>query len=130
MVTAENRVYLQILEVLDLLENAPVDAEKPHSIIAKYIRNTHLQYQKLIVFFLYLPRKWFYSFLPDTPQTRMKWGFSYIQHFLLYSFPQDIFASWAGKGRDFGRFVYQLVKKKPVFMRVCGTSVAMERWEK
>lgn len=47
-VTAENKLYLQILDVLDLMGKSPVDAEYPYAIIAKYIREKGLQYILLL----------------------------------------------------------------------------------
>ena len=47
-ITAENKDYLQILDVLDLLEKAPVDAEQPYEIIAWHIHKKGLQYRALL----------------------------------------------------------------------------------
>ncbi len=47
-VTAENKDYLQVLDVLDLMEKAPVDEEQPYRIIAEYIRKKELNYQTLL----------------------------------------------------------------------------------
>ncbi len=47
-VTAENKDYLQILDVLDLLEKAPIDEEHPYEIIADYIQKKRLEYKELL----------------------------------------------------------------------------------
>lgn len=47
-VTAENRDYLQMLDVLDLLEKAPVDEEHPYEILAGHIRKRELKYEFLL----------------------------------------------------------------------------------
>lgn len=49
-VTAENKAYLQVLDVLDLLEKAPVDEEQLYAIIPAHIQNKHLQYSELLAF--------------------------------------------------------------------------------
>lgn len=47
-VTAENKKYLQILDVLNLLEKAPVDVENPYEIIAEHIQKKRLEYKTLL----------------------------------------------------------------------------------
>lgn len=47
-ITAENKDYLQTLDVLDLLEKAPVDEEHPYEIIAEHIQRKGLQYRMLL----------------------------------------------------------------------------------
>ena len=47
-VTAENKAYLQVLDVLDLLDKVPVDEEQPYAIISDHIQNKHLQYNELL----------------------------------------------------------------------------------
>lgn len=47
-VTTENKEYLRILDVLDILECAPVDAEQPYVLINDYIREQGLQYETLL----------------------------------------------------------------------------------
>ena len=47
-VTAENKDYLQILDVMDLLKKAPVDEKDPYEIIAKYIQRKGLHYKTLL----------------------------------------------------------------------------------
>lgn len=47
-VNADNKIYLQTLDVLDLLDKAPVDAEEPYQVVADYIQEHDLQYGKLL----------------------------------------------------------------------------------
>lgn len=47
-VNAENKAYLQILDVLELIEKAPIDAERPYEKIATHIQSSHLQYDRLL----------------------------------------------------------------------------------
>ena len=47
-ICAENKVYLQTLDALDCLSKAPVDAENPYRIIANYINENDLCYEKLL----------------------------------------------------------------------------------
>lgn len=47
-VTAENKAYLQLLDVLDIMEKAPVDTEQPYTILAEYIRDSELKYGILL----------------------------------------------------------------------------------
>ena len=49
-VTAENKDYLQLLDALDLLEEAPVDEEHPYKVIAEHIQKKGLQYQVLLAY--------------------------------------------------------------------------------
>ena len=49
-VNASNRAYLQALDVLELMGKAPVDAEQPYEIIANFIRENNLLYEKLLFF--------------------------------------------------------------------------------
>lgn len=49
-VNADNKAYLQILDALDLMEKAPVDAENPYELIAGHIFRNHLQYETLLYF--------------------------------------------------------------------------------
>lgn len=48
MVTVENKWYLRTLDVLDLLERAPVDADHPYVLINNYIREQKLEYKTLL----------------------------------------------------------------------------------
>ncbi len=47
-VNAENKQYLKILDVLDILDHAPVDADHPYNIIGEYIERLGLEYVKLL----------------------------------------------------------------------------------
>ncbi len=47
-VTKENKAYLQILDVLDSMDTAPVDAGKPYALVADYIRQAKLDYEVLL----------------------------------------------------------------------------------
>lgn len=47
-INAENKAYLQTLDVLELLDKAPVDVEQPYALIANHIRKCELEYEKLL----------------------------------------------------------------------------------
>ncbi len=47
-INAENKQYLKILDVLDILDDAPVDADNPYDIIGEYIERLGLEYVKLL----------------------------------------------------------------------------------
>lgn len=47
-INANNKQYLQILDALEIMDKAPVDAEKPYAIIANYISKQKLAYHKLL----------------------------------------------------------------------------------
>lgn len=47
-ITADNLLYLQILDAMETMEKAPVDAENPYRILADQISRNHLHYQKLL----------------------------------------------------------------------------------
>lgn len=49
-ITQENKKYLQLLDVLDLLDKAPIDVAFPYQTIANYIKETKLQYSNLLAF--------------------------------------------------------------------------------
>lgn len=49
-VTAENKAYLQLLDVLEMLDKAPVDEERPYEIIARHIRGQRLEYGTLLAY--------------------------------------------------------------------------------
>ena len=49
-VNAENKAYLQILDALELLDKAPVDAKEPYTILAEHIRKNSLQYETLLYY--------------------------------------------------------------------------------
>lgn len=50
IVTAENKEYLRLLDMLDLLERAPVDAPQPYAILAQHIRKAQLRYSRLLAY--------------------------------------------------------------------------------
>lgn len=47
-VTAGNKAYLQILDVLDAMERTPIDEEQPYFVVAKHIKEKKLQYNVLL----------------------------------------------------------------------------------
>lgn len=47
-IDADNKAYLQTLDALELLDKAPVDAEKPYQVMAKHIQEYGLHYGKLL----------------------------------------------------------------------------------
>lgn len=47
-INADNKQYLKMLDVLDILDNAPVDAEYPYNIIGEYIERLGLEYVRLL----------------------------------------------------------------------------------
>ena len=47
-VTESNKAYLQFLDVLDIMENAPVDAERPYELLGKYAEQSELKYERLL----------------------------------------------------------------------------------
>lgn len=49
-INADNKAYLQTLDALELLDKAPVDAKHPYAVIANFIRNKGLQYDKLLYY--------------------------------------------------------------------------------
>ena len=49
-ITAKNKAYLQLLDALELLDKAPIDVEKPYTIIADYIQKNDLRYDELLAF--------------------------------------------------------------------------------
>ncbi len=49
-VNEENKYYLQILDVLEFLDDAPVDAGNPYTIIAEHMERLGLDYEKLQFF--------------------------------------------------------------------------------
>lgn len=48
LITKENKRYLQTLDAIDNLNKAPIDAEEPYRLIAKYIKRIGLDYAKLL----------------------------------------------------------------------------------
>lgn len=49
-INAENKQYLMLLDVLDILADAPVDAMNPYKVIGGYIEKLELEYKKLLAF--------------------------------------------------------------------------------
>lgn len=47
-VNADNKQYLKLLDVLDILDDAPIDADNPYRIIGNYIDELGLDYAKLL----------------------------------------------------------------------------------
>ena len=47
-VTGQNKMYLQLLDAVDLLERAPVDAADSYGLLATHIQNHGLTYDKLL----------------------------------------------------------------------------------
>lgn len=47
-VTAENKLYLQMLDALEQMEHAPIDAEDPFGLLAAHIERLRLQYGVLL----------------------------------------------------------------------------------
>ncbi len=47
-INAGNKQYLKLLDVLDILDEAPVDADNPYTIIGEYIEKLQLEYHKLL----------------------------------------------------------------------------------
>ncbi len=47
-ITNENKKYLQVLDVFEFIEKAPVDAEKPYQLVNDYIDRNKLDYRKLL----------------------------------------------------------------------------------
>ncbi len=47
-INAENKQYLMMLDVLDILADAPVDVPNPYAVIGGYIERLQLEYQKLL----------------------------------------------------------------------------------
>ena len=47
-INANNKHYLEILDVLDAIDKTPIDTNKPYDIIGKYIKELGLDYAKLL----------------------------------------------------------------------------------
>jgi len=47
-ITAENKAYLQMLDAMEQMERAPIDAEKPYRVLAEHIQHRKLQYGVLL----------------------------------------------------------------------------------
>lgn len=50
MITKQNKRYLQLLDVIELIDKAPIDAENPYEILAKYLKMYDIEYQQLLAF--------------------------------------------------------------------------------
>ena len=49
-INAENKAYLQLLDALDIMGSAPVDAENPYGILAEHVRSRGLHYERLLYY--------------------------------------------------------------------------------
>jgi len=49
-ITAQNKKYLQLLDILELIDRTPIDEEEPYKIIAHYIQNENMQYGSLLAY--------------------------------------------------------------------------------
>ena len=49
-INGKNKYYLQILDILDCIDKAPVDAIEPYKIIANHINDRKLQYSELLAY--------------------------------------------------------------------------------
>ena len=47
-ITADNKAYLQMLDALEQMDHAPIDAEEPYQTLADHIQRLHLQYGTLL----------------------------------------------------------------------------------
>lgn len=47
-VTADNKAYLQMLDALEQMDHAPIDAEEPYQMLADHIQRLRLQYGTLL----------------------------------------------------------------------------------
>jgi len=47
-ITADNKPYFQMLDALDQMDHAPVDANEPYHLLADHIRHLNLQYRVLL----------------------------------------------------------------------------------
>lgn len=47
-INAENKYYLQTLDVLEMMDKAPIDAQNPYLVIANHIEKQNLRYDKLL----------------------------------------------------------------------------------
>ena len=61
-ITADNKKYFQILDVLDIIDKAPIDVESPYTVVAEHIRKNDLKYEKLLSYAdKYYPRNMIYK---------------------------------------------------------------------
>lgn len=49
-INAENKNYLQLLDALDGLNRAPIDAERPYSVLTHHIKSCNLSYERLLYY--------------------------------------------------------------------------------
>ena len=47
-ITKENKRYLQLLDILELMDRAPIDEENPYVLLAKHVKQYNLQYELLL----------------------------------------------------------------------------------
>ena len=47
-ITADNKPYFQMLDALEQMDHAPVDANEPYQLLAEHIRHLNLQYKVLL----------------------------------------------------------------------------------
>ncbi len=47
-ITADNKLYLQLLDAFEKMDKAPIDAAQPYRTIAAYIQKRNLQYETLL----------------------------------------------------------------------------------
>ncbi|MGM9664417.1 MAG: hypothetical protein ACI3XF_06205 [Eubacteriales bacterium] len=48
-ITPKNKAYLQVLDMLELLDNAPVDAQNPFGVIATHVEKNGLDFADLLI---------------------------------------------------------------------------------
>lgn len=48
--TAQNKRYFQLLDTINLMDKAPIDAEDPYGILAEYLEKFNIQYRQLLAF--------------------------------------------------------------------------------
>lgn len=49
-INEQNKAYLQLLDVLELMDKAPIDVEQPYTVLADYIQRARLEYKTLLSF--------------------------------------------------------------------------------
>ena len=49
-INAGNKAYLQVLDALDIMDSAPVDADNPYAILAEHISHNDLKYERLLYY--------------------------------------------------------------------------------
>ena len=48
--TAQNKRYFQLLDTINLMNKAPIDAEDPYGILAEYLEKFNIKYRQLLAF--------------------------------------------------------------------------------